>query len=79
MTTTAQDIRNALLRTDHEFQQLAHEHSRCESQLEQLLKSPYHNSEDLLLETTLKKRKLCLKDRMESLIVQHQRELQHHH
>lgn len=78
MATTAQDIRNALLSTDHEFQQLAEEHFRCEVQLEQLLESPYHNAEDLLLETSLKKRKLRLKDKMESLIAQHQREMRHH-
>jgi uncharacterized protein YdcH (DUF465 family) len=78
MATTAQDIRNALLSNDHEFQKLAEEHFRCEVQLEQLLESPYRSAEDLLLETSLKKRKLHLKDKMESLIAQHRREMRPH-
>lgn len=72
MATTAQDIRNVLLSSDPEFQKLAHEHSCCESQLEQLQKQQYLNSEDLLREVVLKKTKLRLKDQMEQLVMQRQ-------
>jgi uncharacterized protein YdcH (DUF465 family) len=68
MPITAQDIRGTLMASDAEFQHLAEEHSRYESQLEQLLKQPYLSSEDLALEVTLKKMKLRLKDRMELLV-----------
>lgn len=72
MPITAQDIRKTLLASDAEFQRLAHEHSRCESQLEQLRKQAYLSSEDLTLEINLKKKKLRLKDEMERLVAQHQ-------
>ena len=72
MALISQDIRQSLLANDPEFQKLAEEHSRCESQLDQILKSSYLNSEDLIRETALKKRKLHLKDRMERILAQRQ-------
>lgn len=69
---TNQDIRQSLLAEDSEFRRLFEEHSRCESQLEQILKSSYLNSEDLLREATLKKLKLRLKDQMELMVARHQ-------
>jgi uncharacterized protein YdcH (DUF465 family) len=72
MSTTAQDLRQSLLAQDAQFRQLAEEHSRCESQLEQILKQPYLSSEDLIQEVTLKKLKLRLKDQMELIIARHQ-------
>jgi len=72
MALTSQDIRQSLLANDPEFRKLAEEHSRCESQLDQILKSSYLNSEELIRETALKKRKLHLKDRMERILAQHQ-------
>lgn len=67
----AEDIRQSLFATDCEFRRLAEEHSHCESQLEQILKSAYVNSEDLLREATLKKLKLRLKDQMESIVARY--------
>ncbi len=67
----AEDIRQSLFATDSEFRRLAEEHSRCESQLEQILESAYVNSEDLLRESALKKLKLRLKDQMESIVARH--------
>jgi uncharacterized protein YdcH (DUF465 family) len=78
MAATTQDIRNALLSTNPEFQKLAHEHTCCESQLEELQEQKYLNSEDLMQEILLKKRKLRLKDQMEQLIARHQREFRPH-
>jgi len=72
MALISQDIRQSLLANDPEFRKLAEEHSRCESQLDQIIKSSYLNSEDLVRETALKKRKLHLKDRMELILAQHQ-------
>jgi uncharacterized protein YdcH (DUF465 family) len=68
MPITTHDIRQSLLENDMEFRCLVEEHSRCESQLEQLIKQPYMSSEDLTLEVTLKKIKLRLKDQMEMMI-----------
>ncbi len=72
---TTQEIRQSLLANDSEFQHLAEEHSRCDSQLDQILKSPYLNSDDLIRETTLKKLKLRLKDQMESIIARYQQQM----
>ncbi|MFY9753710.1 MAG: hypothetical protein WAJ92_13775 [Candidatus Acidiferrales bacterium] len=72
MSTTADDIRQSLLASDPEYRRLAEEHSRCESQLKQVLEESYHNAEDFQLETTLKKIKLNLRDRMELIVARHQ-------
>jgi uncharacterized protein YdcH (DUF465 family) len=73
MPITTHDIRQALLENDQEFKRLAEEHSRCESQLEQLVKQSYWNVEDLALEVSLKKMKLFLKDQMEMIVARHRR------
>lgn len=72
MATTTHDIRQSLMTADAGFRRLAEEHSRCESQLEQILKQPYLSSEDLLQEVALKKFKLRLKDQMELIVARHQ-------
>lgn len=58
-------IREQLVAVDPEFRRLVDEHSRYEAELDQILKSSYHNAEELLLESQLKKMKLRVKDEME--------------
>ncbi len=77
MPSTSQDLRQTLLARDPEFRNLAEEHSRCESQLEQILKSSYVNSENLIQEVELKKLKLRLRDRMELILARHQQMVSH--
>jgi uncharacterized protein YdcH (DUF465 family) len=72
MPITTHDIRQSLLESNMEFRCLVEEHSRCESQLEQLVKQPYMSAEDLTLEVTLKKIKLRLKDQMEMIVARQQ-------
>ena len=74
---TSDDIRQSLLNQDLEFRRLAEEHSRCESRLEKIHKQPYLCSEDFIEETTLKKIKLRLKDRMEIIVARHQHAMTH--
>ena len=71
MPITTHDIRQALLENDQEFRRLAEEHSRCECQLQDLVKQSYWNVEDLALEVSLKKMKLLLKDQMELIVSRH--------
>ena len=71
MPITTHDIRQALLEVDQEFRRLSEEHSRCEWQLQELVKQSYWNVEDLALEVSLKKMKLLLKDRMEMIVARH--------
>jgi len=73
----AEDLRQSLFATDLEFRRLAEEHSRCESQLEQIQTSVYSSSEELLREATLKKLKLRLKDQMESIVARHRQAAGH--
>ncbi len=68
MSTTLRDIREQLLSGDPEFQRLMKEHSLYETQLQQLSRSPYLNSEVILQEANLKKLKLRVKDEMEKRI-----------
>lgn len=77
MPILPQEVRQHLMESNPEFQRLATEHSRYEVQLDQLTKQPYMNSEDLILQVELKKRKLRVKDEMERLVTLHQRELAH--
>ena len=74
MAISPQTVREYLLARDPEFQRLASEHLQYETQLDQLTTQTYLNSEDLLLEIELKKRKLRVKDEMEMLISRHRRE-----
>jgi uncharacterized protein YdcH (DUF465 family) len=70
MPISPQEVREQLLASDAEFQRLSEEHSRYEAQLEQLSKTPYLSSEDIIREVTLKKLKLRVKDQMELLVAQ---------
>jgi uncharacterized protein YdcH (DUF465 family) len=72
MAIAIDEIRQSLIDQDIEFRRLAEEHSRCESQLEKILKQPYTCSEDLIEEIALKKTKLRLKDRMELIAARYQ-------
>ena len=74
MSVSPQEVREILLARDADFQRLAQEHSQYESQLDRLSHQTYLNSEDLLLEIELKKRKLRVKDEMEMLLVRRRRE-----
>jgi len=77
VSITSDAIRQSLLARDPEFRRLVEEHSRYDSQLEAILNSPYINSEDLVQEAELKKRKLHLKDRMELIVVRYQQMVRH--
>jgi hypothetical protein len=75
MAVSPQEVHEYLLARDSEFQRLVSEHSQYETQLDQIINQPYLNSEDLLLEIELKKRKLRVKDEMEMLISRYRREV----
>jgi uncharacterized protein YdcH (DUF465 family) len=68
MATVPGDFREKILNGDPEYQKLLQEHSQYAAQLEQIEKSPYLNSEDLIQEITLKKMKLKAKDAIEQRV-----------
>ena len=67
MATAQRAPRDILFETDAEYQRLARQHQQYEAELQQISKSPYLNSEDLLEEIKLKKMKLHCKDAMERI------------
>lgn len=74
MNTTSSDaLRVELISSNHEFKELHEEHHRYEVRLGEL-SSISHPSDDEIQETvTLKKKKLLLKDKMESIMQSHKR------
>ena len=69
-------LKQQLLASDSQFAALAHEHSEYEKRLSELAALHYPNAEEQVEESTLKKKKLFLKDQMESILRRY-REQQH--
>ena len=74
MNAEPQDLKDELLRTDEEFHNLAVRHHELEDRLHELTAKHYLSQPEQVEETTLKKRKLQLKDRMENILRRHRAE-----
>jgi uncharacterized protein YdcH (DUF465 family) len=70
MNEQSSDLRQLLLQTDEEFHRLAVQHHELEDRLHQLTEKHYLSEPEQVEEVTLKKRKLQLKDRMETILRQ---------
>lgn len=68
MPTDASELKTYLLQTDEEFRNLATQHHELEERLQSLSSKSYLTDNEQLEETTLKKKKLQLKDRMEEIL-----------
>jgi uncharacterized protein YdcH (DUF465 family) len=68
MNGQGQDLKELLLQTDEEFNQLAAQHHELDHRLHELTTKPYLSEPEQVEEVTLKKRKLQLKDRMEDIM-----------
>ena len=68
MPTDFDELKRQLLQTDEEFRQLATKHQDLDEKLHNLATRTYLSEPEQLEEVTLKKRKLQLKDQMESII-----------
>jgi uncharacterized protein YdcH (DUF465 family) len=71
METSASDVKDLLLRESEEFQQLSRRHQELDERLTALTAKYFLSEEEKLEETTLKKRKLAIKDRMAHMIRAH--------
>jgi len=69
----ADSLKEQLMMSNPEFRELAREHGRYEARLSELSTLAYPSEEEQLEETTLKKKKLALKDQMYSLMLQHEK------
>ena len=63
-----QDVKAALLQTSEGFRQLVLEHQALDTQLRELSTSTYLTDQQHFEEIALKKKKLALKDRIETII-----------
>ena len=62
-----------LLHTDQQFRQLVEDHHHLDDRLHQLSEKPRLSEVEHLEQVTLKKRKLALKDQMESVVREYAR------
>ncbi len=70
------ELREQLMRANEQFRKLAAEHKMYAEQLDKLTSRAYLTEEEKLQETTLKKKKLLLKDQMYSMVQKYRRELE---
>jgi len=71
--TKADSLKEFLMTSNPEFRELAREHGRYEERLIELSALSYPSEEEQLEESTLKKKKLAIKDQMYSLMLQHEK------
>ena len=68
MPTDFEELKRQLLQTDEEYRRLATQHHDLDEKLHTLTVRNYLSEPEQLEEVTLKKRKLHLKDQMETII-----------
>ena len=69
-----QEVKNFLLHSDQQFRQLAEKHHQLDDRLHQLIDKHYLSETEQIEEVTLKKKKLALKDQMESILREYSRQ-----
>jgi len=70
----AQEVKNFLLQSDQQFRQLAEQHHELDDRLHQLIEKHYLSTTEQFEEVTLKKKKLALKDQMETIVREYTRQ-----
>ena len=63
----AQDAKHRLLHQNDTYRQLAEQHHLLDDRLHELTGKPFLSTSEQLEEVTIKKRKLALKDQMETI------------
>lgn len=71
MPTDLEELKQRLLTSDDEFRQLATEHHDIDERVQSFATRHYLSQPEQVEEVTLKKKKLQLKDQMESILRQH--------
>lgn len=64
-------LRENLLENDEEFRHLVNQHQELDDRINELSRQLYRSDTEELEEATLKKRKLQLKDHMETMLRRH--------
>ena len=68
---TADAVKNELIKSDPTFRELVHQHQNYEKRLVELAHLTYPNDDEQLEESTLKKKKLLVKDEMYAMMEQY--------
>ena len=68
---TTEAVKEELFKDNQNFRELVQKHQNYERRLTELAELTYPNDEELLEETTLKKKKLILKDEIFQMIEKH--------
>jgi len=71
MPTDFDELKRKLLQTDEEYRQLATQHHDLDEKIHSLATRHYLSDPEQIEESTLKKRKLQLKDQMEMILRRH--------
>jgi uncharacterized protein YdcH (DUF465 family) len=79
MMMKEEEIKEHLISSSPEFRRLVEEHKEYEGRLQELHHRHHRNENDHLEEIQLKKKKLHLKDQMNSMISKFRSELSHQH
>ena len=69
--TTIDPVRDELFETNQDFRNLVQQHQSYEKRLNELAELTYPNDDELLEETTLKKKKLVIKDEIYAIMQNH--------
>ena len=69
--STADPVRDELLRSNTQFRELVNQHEGFEKRLSELAHLTYPNDDEQLEELTLKKKKLQVKDEIYAIMQQH--------
>lgn len=69
--STVDPVRDELLRSNPTFRELVHQHQDFENRLSELQHLSYPNDDEQLEESTLKKKKLLVKDEIYAIMQQH--------
>ena len=69
--STADPIRDELIKSNSTFRELVHQHQDFENRLNELQHLSYPSDDEQLEESTLKKKKLAIKDEIYAIMQQH--------
>jgi len=69
--STSDSVRDELLKSNTAFRDLVHQHQDFENRLSELQHLSYPSDEEQLEESTIKKKKLAIKDEIYSIMQQH--------
>ena len=75
-TSESQEVKHFLLQSHDQYRELAARHHQLDDRLHELIDKAHLSDHEQVEESTIKKRKLALKDRMEQIVLEWARD--HH-